>query len=176
MTKPPASREVGGFPRRRSERQRKPQLLLGATLLGAGLGGFVDGIVLHQILQWHHMLTDHPLGSPPTVDALELNTFWDGLFHAATWLLVATGVVLLVVRKVAGATLSFRAVISSAAVGWGLFNVIEGTVNHHMLTIHHVRDGVSNPLPWDLAFLLVGLALVVAGLAFASRNETASSK
>jgi nucleoside-diphosphate kinase len=26
-------------------------------LLGIGLGGFVDGIVLHQMLQWHHMLT-----------------------------------------------------------------------------------------------------------------------
>jgi uncharacterized membrane protein len=29
-----------------------------AFLLGIGLGGFVDGIVLHQVLQWHHMLTD----------------------------------------------------------------------------------------------------------------------
>jgi uncharacterized membrane protein len=28
-------------------------------LLGIGLGGFFDGIVLHQILQWHHMLSDH---------------------------------------------------------------------------------------------------------------------
>jgi hypothetical protein len=26
-------------------------------LLGLGLGGFFDGIVLHQILQWHHMAT-----------------------------------------------------------------------------------------------------------------------
>ena len=25
--------------------------------LGLGLGGFFDGIVLHQILQWHHMAT-----------------------------------------------------------------------------------------------------------------------
>ena len=24
-------------------------------LLGLGLGGFFDGIVLHQLLQWHHM-------------------------------------------------------------------------------------------------------------------------
>jgi uncharacterized membrane protein len=24
-------------------------------LLGVGLGGFVDGILLHQVLQWHHM-------------------------------------------------------------------------------------------------------------------------
>jgi hypothetical protein len=27
-------------------------------LYGLGLGGFVDGIVLHQILQWHHMVSD----------------------------------------------------------------------------------------------------------------------
>ena len=26
-------------------------------LLGVGLGGFVDGMMLHQILQWHHTLT-----------------------------------------------------------------------------------------------------------------------
>ena len=34
-----------------------------AIVLGIGLGGFLDGIVLHQILQWHHMLTstgDYP--------------------------------------------------------------------------------------------------------------------
>ncbi len=30
---------------------------LPATILGVGLGGFVDGIVLHQVLQWHHMLS-----------------------------------------------------------------------------------------------------------------------
>jgi uncharacterized membrane protein len=26
-------------------------------LLGLGLGGFFDGIIWHQVLQWHHMLT-----------------------------------------------------------------------------------------------------------------------
>ena len=26
-------------------------------LFGLGLGGFFDGIILHQVLQWHHMLT-----------------------------------------------------------------------------------------------------------------------
>src|SRR5688500_5971320 len=25
---------------------------------GVGVGGFVDGILLHQILQWHHMVSD----------------------------------------------------------------------------------------------------------------------
>jgi uncharacterized membrane protein len=31
---------------------------LPGLFLGIGLGGFVDGIVLHQILQWHHLLTN----------------------------------------------------------------------------------------------------------------------
>lgn len=30
---------------------------LPGVLLGLGLGGFVDGILLHQILQRHHMLS-----------------------------------------------------------------------------------------------------------------------
>jgi uncharacterized membrane protein len=49
-----ADRRVDGF--RRS-------ITAPAIVLGIGLGGFLDGIVLHQILQWHHMLTstgDYP--------------------------------------------------------------------------------------------------------------------
>jgi uncharacterized membrane protein len=71
-------------------------------LLGVGLGGFVDGIVLHQIFQWHHMLTSTDsdnIGLPSypatTVAGLEINTLWDGLFHAATWMFVAVGLALL---------------------------------------------------------------------------------
>ena len=62
-----------------------------ALLLGIGLGGFVDGILLHQVLQWHHMLTstdEHPM---TTVTGLEANTLADGLFHLATWICVAAG-------------------------------------------------------------------------------------
>jgi uncharacterized membrane protein len=39
---------------RTSVRGRFP--LAAAILFGLGLVGFFDGIVLHQILQWHHML------------------------------------------------------------------------------------------------------------------------
>jgi uncharacterized membrane protein len=50
------------------------------------LGGFFDGVVLHQILQWHHMLGSmYPADSAA---ALQLNTFWDGLFHASTYVFV----------------------------------------------------------------------------------------
>lgn len=61
-------------------------------LLGIGLGGFVDGILLHQILQWHHMLTSEGSYPETTVAGLETNTLWDGLFHAATWVAVVLGI------------------------------------------------------------------------------------
>ena len=65
-------------------------------VIGLGLGGFIDGIVFHQVLQWHHLLTDtgdHPID---TVAGLEANTLADGLFHLATWALVAAGTMLTV--------------------------------------------------------------------------------
>ena len=64
-----------------------------AILLGIGLGGFLDGIVLHQLLQWHSMLSNRV--PPTTLEAMHLNMFWDGVFHAATWLITVTGVMLL---------------------------------------------------------------------------------
>ena len=42
---------------------RQGPLVSAGILLGTGLGGFVDGIVLHQILQWHNMLSSI---RPPT--------------------------------------------------------------------------------------------------------------
>ena len=71
----------------------RTRLIIAAVLLGVGLGGFFDGIVLHQILQWHHMVsTPTP---PDTLENLELNTLGDGIFHAATWVVTITGVFVL---------------------------------------------------------------------------------
>jgi uncharacterized membrane protein len=42
-------------------------------LLGLGLGGFIGGIVMHEILQWHHMLTGTGNQPATTVDGLEAN-------------------------------------------------------------------------------------------------------
>jgi uncharacterized membrane protein len=47
--------------------------------------------------------------------------------------------------------------------GWGLFNFVEGLIDHHVLHVHHVveRLGVS---VWDWAFLGVGgIGLMVLG-------------
>jgi uncharacterized membrane protein len=134
-------------------------------LLGIGLGGFVDGIVLHQILQWHHMLSSEGNYPDTTLAGLETNTLWDGLFHASTWIAVALGIYFLWRRtsdwRWAG---SGRALVGWMLVGWGLFNVVEGLVDHQLLGIHHVREGAGvNETAWDLAFLAFGGLLVLGG-------------
>jgi uncharacterized membrane protein len=139
----------------------------GGVLVGMGLGGFVDGIVLHQILQWHHLLTDHGRyrHHPTTVADLEDHTRWDGIFHAGTWTLVVLGLFLLAtaVSRRPWLAPGPRQLTGLLLAGWGLFNLIEGVVNHHLLTLHHVRDDITEPLPWDLAFLTAGAALLAIG-------------
>jgi uncharacterized membrane protein len=153
---------------RNLERATSRRFTAAGILLGLGLGGFVDGIVLHQILQWHHMLTDydgHTSFPDTTVSSLEENTLWDGLFHASTWVFVALGLILLWQALSAGYRVTWRSIVGLLLAGWGVFNLVEGIVDHHILTIHHVRDDVDDPLWWDLGFLAFGALLVIVGFA-----------
>lgn len=141
------------------------RIRVAGIILGVGLGGFFDGIVLHQLLQWHHMLTS--AGFPPTsVENLQINTLADGLFHALTYVLTVIGLFLLWRAYAAGERPgSLIGLLGLLLLGWGLFNVVEGVLNHYILGIHHVRDDVPGPSQalWDAAFLLWGAAMIGAG-------------
>ncbi|GAA4084834.1 DUF2243 domain-containing protein [Actinomadura miaoliensis] len=146
-------------------------LRLPGIVLGVGLGGFVDGILLHQLLQWHHMLSSTDSDNigvrfynPRTLSGLQMNTVWDGLFHVVCWLSVLIGLAVLYSRV----THRRRRVWTSRVlwgwmlVGWGLFNLVEGIIDHHILGIHHVQTGAYR-LWWDIGFLVLGAVLVAAG-------------
>ncbi|MFE9824303.1 DUF2243 domain-containing protein [Streptomyces sp. NPDC005791] len=144
---------------------------LPGIVLGVGMGGFVDGILLHQLLQWHHMLTstdqDH-IGvkyySPHTVTGLEMNTVWDGIFHTVCWLSVLLGLALLYARVTHHRLRVWTSPVlwGWMLVGWGLFNVVEGVLDHHILGIHHVHAG-DDQVWWDIGFLALGALLVAVG-------------
>jgi len=140
----------------------RPRLIIAAMLLGVGLGGLFDGIVLHQILQWHHMIST-PM-PPDTLENLELNTLGDGIFHAATWVVTIVGVFVLMssdgARHEKGGTATL---IGGMLVGWGLFNTVEGLIDHQLLNLHHVRPG-PDELLYDLGFLLWGVVMLVVGI------------
>ena len=141
---------------------RKPPPKASGLLCGLGFGGFVDGIVLHQVLQWHHMVSREE--SMNTVPGLEMNTLADGLFHVVTWLLVLAGSIAAITawrqgRLAPNWNFHFGLVLT----GWGAFNVVEGVFDHHILGVHHVRDDIGGPLGWDIGFLAFGALLIVGG-------------
>jgi uncharacterized membrane protein len=144
------------------ELTRRP-LISAATLLGIGMGGFVDGIMFHQILQLHNMLS--AVCPPTTLVNVEINMVWDGLFHAFTWTMTAIGLTLLWrAGQRTDVPWSTRTFVGSLLFGWGLFNLVEGIIDHHILNIHHVVEQTGH-LPWDVAFLASGLILILAGWA-----------
>ncbi len=142
---------------------RRP-LLTAGTFLGIGMGGFVDGIVFHQLLQTHNMLSAR-LPKDNVVN-MQVNMFWDGLFHVFTWITTAVGLGLLwQAGGRADVPWVTRLFVGSLILGWGIFNLVEGLIDHQLLGVHHVRDDLGGPLSWDLGFLAFGALLLAAGAA-----------
>lgn len=132
----------------------RPLLWIGICL-GIGIVGSLDEIVLHQILQWHNFY-------------VHTTQFWriviDGIFHVVTSGLLMLGAVLIWRQAAAirrpGAV---RALVGGILLGLGGFNLYDGIIQHKLMQLHPVREGVANLLPYDLAFNGIALALLVAG-------------
>ncbi len=138
----------------------KPVAFTGAVL-GIGLGGVVDGILLHQIFQLHAMFSARlPLVSMAN---MQTNMAADGIFHAILWLVTLAGVIMLF-RNARRLDIhwSGRAFYGSMLIGWGVFNLVEGIVNHHLLEVHHVVQRLG-PSSWDWAFLGLSVLIIIAG-------------
>ena len=141
-------------------------------LLGVGLGGFVDGIVLHQLLQWHHLMTGDDEYPVTTVAGLETNTVADGVFHLLTWMLVLLGVSLSLRAWQRGELAPpWRLHVGLLFAGWGAFNLVEGLLSHQLIGLHHVRDDLGGPLSWDLGFLALGALLLTVGMLLVRRSS-----
>ena len=63
-------------------------------------------------------------------------------------------------------------------IGFGLFNLVEGTIDHHLLGLHHVNETVPREqwIYWDVGFLVWGAAMLLGGLYLLRRghDETAA--
>ena len=146
---------------KRAPLKRAP-LLSAGIVLGAGLGGFVDGIVFHHLLLWHQMISAKVSNS--TLVGAKINMYWDGVFHAGMWSLTVFGLVLLFRAARKPHTLwSGQFLLGAMLLGWGIFNLADGISNHHIFALHHLREYSDNPLLWDLGYLASGVVLAVVG-------------
>jgi len=134
-----------------------------AFILGVALSGFFDGILLHQILQWHHLLSLVPGRAFQDIQA---QIYADGLFHILMYVLAGIGLVQLWRgRHELAHAGSGRLIAGSALLGFGAWNILDVGFFHWILGIHRVRVNVENPLAYDVAWIaILGLAVCVTGL------------
>ncbi|MDF2449746.1 MAG: hypothetical protein K0R26_2250 [Bacteroidota bacterium] len=139
-------------------------LATASMVLGIGMGGFMDGIWFHQILQWHEMLSNKvPVD---TVIGKSVNMFWDGIFHFFCLMVVLTGLILL--WKLLFRTdvnRSKNLFIGGLLLGWGLFNCVEGIIDHQILKLHFVKQVSPNPEIANWLFLGISLLMILLGAA-----------
>ncbi len=125
------------------------------VILGIGIAGTLDEVILHQLLQWHNYYV-HTTESGRIIS--------DGLFHLFSSACLALGALLLWRRRHAARMPGdSRLLASGILLGLGGFNLFDGTIQHKLLGLHQVREGVANTLPYDLAFIGIALTVFVAG-------------
>ena len=130
--------------------------------LGFALGGFFDGILLHQVLQWHHLLS----GVEQARLDIRVLILWDGIFHLIMYIIAAIGLSLLWrARQEFAAVGADRDLFANVLIGFGAWHIIDSVLSHWILGIHRVRMDVSHPLFWDLLwFTAFGIIPVVIGV------------
>lgn len=139
-----------------------------AFTLGFALSGFFDGVLLHQILQWHHLLS---LIDRPALQPLHVQVLADGLFHGLMYIVAVGGLVWLW-RSRAGlaADGGSRRLWGGVLLGFGVWNLVDIVVFHVLLRLHHVRLDTDMPWAWDAGwFLGLGVLPVLLGLAVLGR-------
>lgn len=131
-----------------------------ALLIGVGIMAAIDEIVFHQVLAWHHFYDR----STPAVGLMS-----DGLLHAAELVAIVGGFFLVADLRRRQA-LAVRSAWAGLVTGLAVFQLFDGIVDHKVLRVHQVRYGVDL-LPYDLAWNLVGVVLLVAGLVMLRRSR-----
>ena len=137
------------------------RLIAAGTMIGMGMGGFIDGIVFHQLLQTHSMLSAR-LSQDDLIN-VKISMVWDGMFHTLTWVFTAIGLNMLWhAAKSKEVVLSGRMIWGAMIMGWGIFNFVEGLTDHYLLGIHHVVERLGLSV-YDHIYVASGLLFILAG-------------
>ncbi|HEX8609734.1 MAG TPA: DUF2243 domain-containing protein [Telluria sp.] len=137
-------------------------------MLGFALGGFFDGILLHQVLQWHHLLS-----LVPGMNDLRLQVLWDGYFHALMYVIAIAALWGLWRSRQRGGDEWGSALIGSLLLGFGVWNLVDIGLAHWIIGIHRVRLDSPSPLMWDLIWLAAFGAVPIIAAWWVIRSDAA---
>jgi uncharacterized membrane protein len=142
-----------------------PSLFWPGVLVGVGIAGTLDEVILHQLLGWHHFYDR----STATVGLVS-----DGIFHLFSTAVLVLGAIQLVERRHTSPDPP-RLALAGILLGAGCFNLYDGTIQHKLLRLHQVRPAAPNDLPYDLAFLAIAAAIALSGALLLRRTRQPSS-
>lgn len=122
-------------------------------LFGIGLAAFIDEVVFHQLLRWHHFYDQ---------STTEVGLISDGLFHAFSWFATIGGLFLFAdIRR--RAALSLKKWWGGVLLGAGAFQLYDGVIHHKWMRIHQIRY-VENLIIYDLIWNGLAVFMIAVGL------------
>jgi uncharacterized membrane protein len=130
------------------------------VLFGIGLVTFIDEMVFHQLLHWHHFYDK---------STTSIGLVSDGFFHALSWLTTVGGLVLVADLRRRNAW-NWKKWLGSVLVGAGLFQFYDGTVQHKLMLLHQIRYNVVI-LPYDLIWNLTAISMIVIGYYLVKKSK-----
>lgn len=133
---------------------------------GVGLMAFVDEVIFHQLLQWHHFYD---------LSTLQVGIFTDGLLNSFAWF-VAIGSLFMFADLRRRRAIWLKKWIGAVFLGMGVFQLFDGIVNHKVFRVHQVRYQVESILPYDVAWNTAGLLFLLVGLVLLWKTRMPTAK
>jgi len=131
------------------------------ALFGIGAAAFVDEVVFHQLLHWHHFYDK---------STTDVGLVSDGLLHAFGWFAVVSSLFWLAALR-ARRALNWRGWGGGALLGGGLFQLYDGTVQHKLMRLHQIRYEVEIT-PYDITWNVIAVMFIIAGIVVVRSTRT----
>ncbi|MFC3038669.1 DUF2243 domain-containing protein [Virgibacillus xinjiangensis] len=128
--------------------------LWSGILFGLGLVAFLDEMIFHQLLGWHHFYDR---------STTQIGLLSDGLFHAFSWF-ATVGSLFMVADLRRRSAWWVKRWIGGVLLGLGAFNLYDGIVQHKLMRLHQIRYDTDNLLLYDLAWNLIATIILIIGI------------
>ncbi|PJN54815.1 hypothetical protein PAEVO_15360 [Paenibacillus sp. GM2FR] len=129
-------------------------------LFGLGLVGFIDEVVFHQLLHWHHFYDK---------STTEIGLVSDGLFHAFSWFATIGSSFMLADLHRRNA-FWLKRWIGGILLGGGAFQLYDGIIQHKWMRLHQIRYNVDIR-PYDWVWNLIAAAMIIVGMILIVRTQ-----
>ena len=145
------------------QRKYSTQNMWTGILFGLGIVAFIDEVVFHQILHWHHFYDK---------STTEIGLVSDGLFHAFRFF-ATVGSAFLMADLHRRHAFWLKRWLGGIFLGGGVFQLYDGTIQHKLMGLHQIRYNVEI-LPYDLVWNITAAIMIIGGIVLLKQTSTKS--